>query len=438
MLPGRMAPRWLGVLALVALVSCKPRPARRSDGGPSAALRAMPSPAAMASLPAAASSPAPSSSTSGAPAPAGSAAVAPPLRPAGDACRVTRGPIQLSFTGPVTLLQGEAEGDPRILFNRDGVPRSVTLPAPAKKPDPPAKTARPAPSERLSLGEPAERASSPGCAAAGSSLFCLDRSGALHRSGPDGEGAAVVAQARAGSPVAATSFAGGHLVYAFLADRKTTEGATTLAFAAVDDGPPLTLSEDGSGATFVTLASRGEDALAMYIDARRVLTPVHARVLRFDGKLSLGPDAVLFVGRCTDGRTAGAIARGASGHELVLLPIDRDERSFGLAAIRVEEQPRDDAAATWSTYPATPDRPAIAATQGAWPIRVLRVRPVDAQPRAKVVLELGEVDAAGVFKALCPVAEGTAFSDLAMLVDRTGALWIAYTDGDGTWIERRQ
>ena len=24
------------------------------------------------------------------------------------------------------------------------------------------------------------------------------------------------------------------------------------------------------------------------------------------------------------------------------------------------------------------------------------------------------------------------------LVDRTGALWIAYTDGDGTWVERRQ
>jgi hypothetical protein len=228
------------------------------------------------------------------------------------------------------------------------------------------------------------------------------------------------------------------VAYAFLADRATTEGATTLAFAAVDDDPPLTLSEDGSGATFVSLATRGDEALAMYIDARRVLTPVHARVLSFTGKLGLGPDAVLFVGGGTDGRTAGAIARGASGHELVLLPIDRDERSFGLAAIRVEDQPRDDAATTWSNYPAAPERAVVAATQGAWPIRVLRVRPVDAQPRAQAVLELGEVDAAGVWKALCPVAQGATFRDLAMHVDRTGALWIAYTDGDGTWIERRQ
>jgi hypothetical protein len=175
----------------------------------------------------------------------------------------------------------------------------------------------------------------------------------------------------------------------------------------------------------------------MYIDARRVLTPVHARVLTFAGKLGLGPDAVLFVGNGTDGRTGGALARGGGGPELALLPIDKDDHTFGMASIRVDEQPRDDASTTWSTYPAAPEKTAIAATQGVWPIRVLRVRPVDAQPKAKLVLELGEVYAAGAFKALCSVAEGSSFSDLAMLVDRAGALWIAYTDGDGTWVERR-
>src|SRR5262249_46973562 len=141
----------------------------------------------------------------------------------------------------------------------------------------------------------------------------------------------------------------------------------------------------------------------------------------------------------TDGRVSGALAQGSHGHELALLPVDKDERAFGLAAIRIEEQPRDDAATTWSLYPAALDRPSVAATQGTWPIRVLHVRPVDAQPKSKkALLELGEVDAAGVFKALCPVAEGTSFTDLAMLVDREGSLWIAYTDGDGTWVERRQ
>jgi hypothetical protein len=439
--------RWLGVVALVALAACNDRPARRSPGARSARLGTV-SPKAAAPIVASSApstSAAPPLASADATAVHSSSAVrAPAPRPSGDACRVTRGPIQLTLTGPVTLLPGEPGGDPRILFNRDGYPRAATLPPP-RKVDPPkgpapaaSASAKPAPPERLALTEPAERASPSGCAAAGGAVYCVDRAGAVRRSLPSGEGSTVVAQARVGSPVAAASFGDGHVVYAFLADRTTTEGATTLAFAAVDDGVPLTLSEDGSGATFVSLATRGEEVLAMYIDARRVLTPVHARVLTYAGKLSLGPDAVVFVGSGTDSRIAGAIARGSSGHDLVLLPIDRDERTHGLAAIRVEQQPHDDAPTTWSPSPAAPERGAVAATQGAWPIRVLRVRPVDAQPKAQVMLELGEVDAGGAWKGLCPVAQGKTFRDLSMVVDGAGALWIAYTDSDGTWIERRQ
>ncbi len=322
------------------------------------------------------------------------------------------------------------------------MPHAVPLP-PARLPDPAAVRGKPEPKkpERLTLGEPAERAGAPACAAAGGSLFCVDRAGAVHRSALSGEGSTVVAQARPGAPVAAATVAGAHVVYAFLADRRTTEGPTTIAYAAVDDGPPVVLSEDGSGATFVTLASRGDEALAMYIDARRVLTPVHARVVRGPdapaGAPGLGPDAVVFVGSGTDGRARGAVAQGAGGHALVLLPIDKDDHAFGMVSIRVEEQPRDDSAATWSLYPTALERPAVAATQGQWPIRVLRTLPAGADAKGRSVLELGELDAAGAWKALCPVAEGAAFGDLAILADRAGALWIAYTDAEGTWIEKR-
>ena len=175
----------------------------------------------------------------------------------------------------------------------------------------------------------------------------------------------------------------------------------------------------------------------MYIDARRVLTPVHARVLRAAGTLGLGPDAVVFVGSGTDGRTGGALAQGASGHSLALLPIDKDDRAFGMVSIRVEEQPRDDSATTWSLYPTALERPAIVTTQGQWPVHVLRTLPAGTDPKGKKLLELGELDPAGAWKALCAVAEGAAFGDLAILADRTGALWIAYTDADGTWIEKR-
>ncbi len=298
-----MARRWLGILTLLpALASCETRAARPSPAASAAAsIAPVPVAAPSASAALALSAPLPTA----VPAP-------PPAAPIGDACRLTRGPIQLSFTGPLTLVGDGTEGDPRVVFNQDGVPRAVRLPA--------GKVADAGKPERLSLGEPAERAGSPACAAAAGMLFCVDKAGAIHRSAPSGEGGTVVAQARPGSPVAATRVAGAHVVYAFLADRRTTEGPTTVAFAALDDALPVVLSEDGSGATFVTLASRGDEALAMYIDARRVLTPVHARVLKVAGegagKLALGPDAVVFVGSGTDGRTPGALAQGAGGHAL--------------------------------------------------------------------------------------------------------------------------
>jgi hypothetical protein len=387
-----------------------------------------------------ASTPEPKASATARPKPDSTAIAAPPLA-SGDVCRVTRGPVQLPFTGPATLWIDEAspEKEVRVVFNHGGVPRATTLPAaPAK----PAKNGKPEAAkkpERLALSEPAERLGTTACAFAGGQWFCVDKAGAIHRATAIGEEGPVIAQARVLSPIAAAPIGGSHVVYAFLSDRKTTEGATTLAFAALDDGPPQTLSEDGAGATFVTLVPRGDEVVSMYIDARRALTPVHARVITAGAgaKLGFGTDAVIFVGGGSEGRAGGVIAQGAPGSELGLLGMGKDEKDFGLAAIRIEQQPRDDAKTTWSLYPGGLDRAPVAATQGTVPVRVLHVRPASAEPKAKKVLELGELDAAGVYKTSCPVAEGSRFADLAIAVDRRGAVWLAYTDADGTWIERR-
>ncbi|APR84684.1 Hypothetical protein A7982_10033 [Minicystis rosea] len=436
----------VSALVLATLASCnEPKRERKQIGPPGAEIttpdRPKSAPATSGSTIAALPS-ATASATGTAKGSAASSAPAVPLEP-GDICRVTRGPMQVPFTGQALLWIDEAspEREVRVVFNHDGVPRAASLPA-AAKPAPPAKNGKRGDTkrapERLALSEPAERLVLPPCAFAGGSFFCVDKSGAIHRSRTLGEEGAVVAQARSGSPVAAASIGGSHVVYAFLADRKTTEGAVTLAFAGFDDQTPITLSEDGAGATFVTLAPRGEEVVAMYIDARRVLTPVHARVLTGgSGKLSRGPDAVLFVGSGTDARTAGVIAQGGPGSELVLLALEKDEKEFGMAAVQLDEQPRDDARVTWSIYPAGIDHGQIAATQGSTPMRVLRVRPASAEPKAKKVLELGELSGGGVYKPSCPVAEGSKFVDPAILVDRQGAVWLAYTDGDGTWIERR-
>lgn len=444
--------RLLGATLLLALAACQPTRRRERDPEdlPGAGLRAPARTAAPATSGSACEPPAPSASAAAsAPGSAlavpGAAAPVSPLGP-GDVCRVTRGPVQVPFTGQATLWVDDAspERELRVVYNAGGVPRAVTLPSEPARVEARAKGGKPDAGaarvpERLALSEPAERVVLPPCAFAGGRWFCLDRAGAIHRAAALGQEGPVVAQARPGSPLAAVPIAGSHVLYAFLADRKTTEGAMTLAFVALDDGPPTLLSEDGAGATFVTLAARGEEAVALYIDARRVLTPVHARVLNGNGgaRLSLGPDAVLFVGAGSDARTSGVIAQGSPGSEHGLLALERDEKDFGMAAIRIEEQPRDDARVTWSLYPAATERAPLAATQGGAPARVLRVRPVAAGTDARKMLELGELDAAGGYRPSCPVAEGAAFGDPAIAVDRQGAVWLAYTDPDGTWIERR-
>jgi hypothetical protein len=433
------------VVAVTALSACHGKAGRPSPGASAAPTQ----PSALAVSSGAAASSAPSASSAAiAPSAAasvvdGAAASAAPSVPdrspaaGADACTLLRGPIQLSFTGAATLVAvpGAApDQDPRIFFNHDGVAKAATLP---RSPKPATKDAAKKP-ERLALGEPAERATAPGCVTASGYLFCMSAAGAIHRTTLAGEGDTLMATGRAGSSIAAAAIGPGHTVLAFLGDRRTSEGAVTLAFAALDEQPPLLLSEDGSGATFVALAPRADQVIAMYVDARRALTPLHARVLGAEaGKLKLGTDAVLFVGEGTDARTACTVAVGGSGACFGLLPISKDATTFGLAAVRIDETPRDDAPVTWSAYPGGIDRAPVAATSGVTPVRVLRVRPASADPKAKSVLELGEIDDKGAFKALCVTAESASFGDVSLLSDRFGTLWIAYTDADGTWIERR-
>ena len=432
-----MRRRGIGVAALAAIAACngKPsEPARRTET--SAAPTAIASIAAPPAIPvASAAAVAPSASGSevrSARAPGRSASTGK------DACNLLRGPIQLGLTGVATLWMDDDGGpdmDPRIVFNREGIPRRVTLPPPIRVETAKAGGKKP---ERLALGEPAERATAPGCAGAGGFLFCMSAAGVLHRTTLAGEGDTVIGNGRAGASIAASTIGAGHTVVAFLADRKTTEGGVTMAFAALDDAPPVQLSADGSGATFVALAPRADQVVAMYIDARRALTPLHARVLSVKaGKLDLDRDAVLFVGEGTEGRTSGALVVGPSGPAYGLLPLFKDATTFGLAAIRIDERPRDDAEVTWSTYPGGLDNAPVAATSGVSPTRVLRVRPTSSEPAAKKALELGEIEASGAWKPLCVLAERGGFNDVSLLADRFGTLWITYTDGDGTWIERR-
>lgn len=415
------------------------------SGARSAAIVASAAPTTASAAPSTASA-APTSSA----APSGSAGAPAPTAGAGaNDCKLARGPVRLATTGAVAF-GPQTAGLLAPGTNKEGAPawESPVFPEPprvapgsplAARPSaaPSALLPGPGPTASAEPDEPApERTRLPACAIAGGSTFCADGEGAIHRRPVAGGEDKIVARGRKGTPVAAASI-GGHTYYAFLANQKTTEGVIVGAFAAVDDETPIPLSEEGSGATYVGLVARDTDVLAMYIDARTALTPVHARTLRAEGRLVRGADAVVFVGGGAESAVRGAVGRGASGPALLFVPGSHDDKAFGVVAIAVDGEPKDDMPGKWSHYPAATSSPALAATRGATPVRLLRSRPESKEAGAPGVLELGHVAADGAFQERCVLAKGGTFSDLAAEVDDKGTLWIAYTTSKGTWVEQR-
>jgi hypothetical protein len=342
-------------------------------------------------------------------------------------CRLLRGPIGLPIKGAVTLA---ARGDVvEAVLDDDGRPRITTWPSP------PFSASSPSPSPEPST-EGVAAGLTVGCAVAGDRTYCPDRAGAVHQwSAHDGK-ERVVASSRSGARIAAGVVGGSHPVLAYLASRQTSEGWVSEAWIEVDDTPPVRVSEDGSGATSVVLAPRGDAVVALMIDSRAALTAMHSRPVSFDGALRLGEDVVVFVGGPGDRRTAAALALPASGAGWALLPISKDIGSFGLAVVGVEDPPRVDEPMTWSMYPNGVDPAPVAAAHDRGRAWVARVRPASAQPAAARVLELGEVREGGVFEPLELVATNASPNDVALVADGHGGLWLAWVDAAGSWVER--
>ena len=64
------------------------------------------------------------------------------------------------------------------------------------------------------------------------------------------------------------------------------------------------------------------------------------------------------------------------------------------------------------------------------------VRPEVAAPGSPRVLELGELLPTGVVAVKGTVPTTGNASDVALTVDGFGALWLAWVDTEGSWVER--
>ncbi|HSQ63551.1 MAG TPA: hypothetical protein VLM85_10075 [Polyangiaceae bacterium] len=408
-----MRSRPVRLVLAVCLVACRKDPPPPAD----AAVSTRPPPSV--------ASPAPSATPPSTPTPT-TAEPAPPIATdAGIAgCSRVAGPTPLSVPGPVALAPRLGAVDVVALLG--GAPAVLaTVPLAGASA---VKTASPAPSGR---------AGAPPCAVAGTFAFCTNPAGELRRfkqlSDQRYESDNFITRPRSGSPIAAAMI-GDRPVVAFLRDRTTSEGQTSEAYLVADDGTELRLSDDGAGATSIALVTRGPSAVAVYVDARRAMTPVHARTVTLSPKPALGKDAVLFIAGGAETHTRAEIGVGASGLAFALVPIARDV-TFGLGVGKIEGEPRTDAPVTWSDYPNGLDPAPVAATAGGEHVYVARVRPAAAAFGSPRVLEVGAVDD-GTFAPLGIVPTRGSPTDVAIANDRAGGFVLAYTDGAGGTVER--
>ena len=391
--------------------------------------------AALSAAPSAATSVASSRDAAPSTADAATSLIATPPTDAGpSSCRLAYGPAEQPFRGPAAMVVTPTEL--RLVANDGGKPRIFPVPLgppPASASSTAPSVVPPSPSAFVAMRWPP-------CEMAGRWAYCQAAGGAVYRTTLGGTDTKQIAKSQPSTRIAASTLGPDHAIVATLDARHTTEGVMMQAFVTLDDGETQRLSDEGAGATVVRLVPRGDRAVALYLDVRTAMVPVHARPLSLRGKdLAIAEDAVVFVGGPPE-RGVELTAAGSGRSLFALVPMARETTDFGMAAIPIAEQPKDDVQPAWSFYPNGIDPAPIAATVpdgGAGASWVARVRPSERAPGSPRVLELGRLDAAGAFTTLGTISTGKRITDLAIASDAHGSVWILYGDTNATWLERR-
>ena len=196
----------------------------------------------------------------------------------------------------------------------------------------------------------------------------------------------------------------------------------------IEGGTSLDLTPDGAGASSVALARHGNGLLAVAIDGRSAMTPLHARKLTFkDGRPELAADVVTWVGG--PAQTWTEIVLGSSrGRAFAHLPIERDVTHFGLATIDVGEEPRMDSNVSFFDYPNGLDLAPAAAVELCGKSYLSFARPIGSVPHSPQELVLAE---AGGSRATV-VANGRGFASVSLASAPRGGL-IVYVADRRTW-----
>jgi hypothetical protein len=220
-------------------------------------------------------------------------------------------------------------------------------------------------------------------------------------------------------------------IYIARAEKKLDERASRIW---VEGAGAAALSSDGSGASSVALAPSAAGLLAVMLDARAAMSPVHARTIELgeSGPARLGPDVVVFVGPSPEGHTEIAVTSGGEG-PIAFIPFAPDISSFGLSSLAIGHEPHLDAKVQWRMYPNGLEPAPVAAATICGRTWVAYARPSAAAPASPHVLALAPVEK-GAFGPELPAAQGFDFVSVSLAPRDEGGAWLTWVGGGRSWI----
>jgi hypothetical protein len=197
-------------------------------------------------------------------------------------------------------------------------------------------------------------------------------------------------------------------------------------------GELLSLTPDSLTATSVTLVPSGTTPLALTLEGRTSMSPVHARIVRIaPQRVSLEDDQVIWVGPGSEPLTELAAVPTGPGEALALLATARTITDFGLGHFHVTQALATVDDVRWLPYPNGIDPAPVAASVVCGAARVFYARPSDARPRSPQELHVAPIQG-GQITGSEVLARSRAFNDISV-APRPGGAVLTWTADRRTW-----
>lgn len=272
-----------------------------------------------------------------------------------------------------------------------------------------------------------------GPAVVGGAAYWIEGSNLVRQPLHGGARETLANDARAYTQVAGTNGAGAPPIVAYIAV-SPADPQSMIARLWVEGQGVQTLSPEGTTANTVALVARGADWIALSLEGRTGMSPLHARPVSVNGTgAKLGPDFIAWVAGSAQPMT---MVHGLADATNVwaLLPIERDISRFGLVRVQVSERQNPNQEVYWRNYPNGIDPAPVATGHLCDKPVVLYARPNAATPHAPQELHLSPVvDSA--LAATTLIGASRAFWDVSLASIDAGAL-IVYVADHRTWARR--